>query len=130
MRKKSAAAAITVLTASLTNVPGAAARILFAPMLRCLTITNARTSPAARKRASRAAGSAVTLKTVPSVFTAPGRMTQKHMPCLLKSTAKKKYTQAIIFLKKAGYDYPKQFKEINDVAEIDQIFEQSLQGAK
>lgn len=63
-------------------------------------------------------------------FYSSGQNDAKAYALFIRKYGKEKYTQAIISLKKAGYDYPKQFKKINDVAKIDQIFEQSLKEAK
>lgn len=56
-------------------------------------------------------------------FFSSGENDAKAYALYIKKYGAEKYTKAILNLMHNGYDYPKQFKEINDTEKILEIFE-------
>lgn len=56
-------------------------------------------------------------------FFSSGENDAKAYAMYIKKYGTEKYTKAILNLMHKGYDYPKQFKEINDTEKILEIFE-------
>lgn len=56
-------------------------------------------------------------------FFSSGENDAKAYALYIKKYSTEKYTKAILNLMHNGYDYPKQFKEINDTEKILEIFE-------
>ncbi len=62
----------------------------------------------------------------PSGFYASGENDAKAYALFIQKYGYKTYTQTVEKLIAKGYDYPKQFKQINDVREILNIFENEV----
>lgn len=63
----------------------------------------------------------------PIGFYSSGENDAKAYALFIKKYGYKTYTQTVEKLISKGYDYPKQFKEINDVQEILNVFEKEVQ---